>query len=195
MATNFQSLRLLADAIGTARRGSEAPAPADFIELPGPISLELREGELMAVSGRSSDAVALAPVQRQGQPLLVMTAPEGAGVRVNGCLAGPVEVLGVRDLLDVALSSRLWHVTLYRRPYAGPAAAEHAGRECPICLAQIELEAAVLVCASCGAVMHDEAGEARPSRGDDLQCARTVSTCPSCEQPLVREEGYAYIPE
>jgi hypothetical protein len=54
------------------------------------------------------------------------------------------------------------------------------------------LEALVLECVSCGAVLHERVPD--ESEGGWLECAKSVHACPVCETPIQREESYVYVP-
>lgn len=125
-----------------------------------------------------------------GERHLVMHVPPQRNVRVNGSEALPHHVLGVGD--EVRVDERLLWVSAHSSPHLGPAAGEHVGRECPICLLPIEPEQIVVACVWCGAVYHHGRDNANL---DELQCGRTISTCSVCMRPLVREPGWQFVPQ
>lgn len=191
----------LRDDLGENQR---ATAPDCYwLELPaGPVRLLEREGELTAIGvdegapGEIERSLILETIRHERQPYLAMLSPPGAGVRVNGAEASSLSVamaavLRVRDqvTLDDAF---LLHVSQYSRPYRGPAPAEIAGRDCPVCLTPIAAGSLVFICPNCQAAMHAQ-GEETPA-DERLECHLTSSTCPRCNQPMSREEGYAFVP-
>lgn len=189
MTTSLQSFRLYVEHVQDPTAAANSP-----LELTGAASLEFHDTSPALVAGRQPGMIIFEPIAGQPQPLVAMTAPEGMEVRVNGLAAGPFHVLTVKDTIELAGGKHVLHLTLFQQPYAGLALEEHAGRECPICLTPIGREDHVLVCVHCQAVMH-LGPDVTESAGEQLECARTTSLCPCCNQRLAREEGYVYVPE
>jgi len=189
MTTSLQRFRLFVEhAIQPA--ANQGHGPLDLGELS---SIVIDDGRLSLVAGRQPNTMLLEPIA--GEPLVALTAPEGhAHLRVNGLPVGPVHVLAIKDVIELAGGEHVLHLTLFQQPYAGAALDEHAGRECPICLTPIGREDHVLVCVHCHAVMH-LGQEATEDAGEQLECARATSLCPCCNQRLAREESYVYVPE
>lgn len=171
----------------------------EVIELSGPTSLDVEDRQLATVCGAQTGAVVLEPIHFDNQSRLAMTISDGGlGIRVNGLAAGPVSVLGVRDVVEFPDDGPVIHIALHFHPYLGPALADHMGRECPLCTTQIGPESRVLVCPHCQTVLHDGAlddSAGAPEAAESLECAKTTQNCPCCENALAREEGYVHVPE
>ena len=120
---------------------------------------------------------------------LLMIAPRGLDARVNGLPAPRVAILEVADQVQVA--GGVLHVTRYRTAGAGPPAAEHLGRRCPVCGVEIDATTRVAI-HDCGAVLHAEEPGSKPD-ADLLQCAQL--TCPDCAKPVEMTTGFVYTPE
>ena len=186
------AFHLFVECSSTAARSDHESA---VIELDGPTALAVRDRQLTAVNGSPTGAVVLEKVTVHNEPLLAMTqAGDGPPMRVNGVLAGPVQLLRTADVIEFPHDGPVAHVTLFTRPYCGAARAEHVGRECPVCLTPIGPGVPVSVCAHCQSVMH-EWDESASKPGESLECARMSPHCPVCSRPLVRKEGYVYVPE
>lgn len=151
--------------------------------------------------GRHARGMAFEPLLDVVPPVLVLTAPPSHKVFVNGAEIGSTHALEVGDVVSCDGAEVRLHVSLRHRPHVGAPREEHIGRECAVCLTPVEADTAerpsrVLVCASCEAVMHDEARLTDDAAdGDVLECARVVTSCPVCNSKLVRTEGFSYVPE
>jgi hypothetical protein len=172
-----------------------AAAPCVVLEMPvGPSYLVLPSGGLPALSAEpppGADAgVLLEPILPPRRPprlLLLASAP--GRVTVNGHRAGRVSVLGERDQFRLD-GSLLFHVTLFTRPRVGPPSGALLGRECPVCRVPFASDTTAFHC-GCGGGLHLVGTE---PNDDLLQCARAVSACPRCSQPVVLKEGYSWFP-
>lgn len=138
------------------------------------------------------NGVILETIRHERQPYLAMLTAPGGEVRVNGVAAPPAGVLRLRDQVELG-DDYLLHVSQFSRPYRGPAATDHVGRDCPLCLTPIVAETAVFVCPTCQTALHAQ-GDETPA-ADRLECHLSSSTCPCCGSPLIREEGFSYVPE
>src|SRR6185295_8135798 len=147
------AFHLFAESSSTAARKHEKP---EVIELAGATAIESRDGRLATSPGARAGTVVFEKVIVRDEPLLAMTVAEnGPRIRVNGLAAGPVQVLRTGDALEFLDEGPTLHVTLFARPYCGPAREEHEGRECPVCLARFGAGDQVLVCVHCQAVLHE----------------------------------------
>jgi hypothetical protein len=147
---------------------------------------------IAAPLAESGEGLIFETVHHQRQPYLTMLSTPAARVRLNGVAAPPVAVLRIRDQVQID-GDFLLHVSQFTRPYHGPAASEHAGRDCPVCLTPIEERSLIFICPYCQTALHAQ-GEETPV-ADRLECHLSSSTCPCCNLPLAREEGYAYVPQ
>ena len=169
-----------------------------WLELPSePVRLLEREGELVAIGveegapGEIERSFIVEPVRHERQPYLAMLSREGSGFRLNGADPPAAAVLRVRDRIELD-GAFLLHVSQFSRPYLGPAPDVYAKHDCPVCLTPIAGGSQVFICPNCQAALHAQ-GEETPAE-ERLECHLSSSTCPSCQQPLSREEGYAYVP-
>ena len=193
MTTALQAIHLLPERRCSA--DSQHRYECDPIEIDdGTTWLTLGNGLLRATTSPSEGAISCCEVRREGQPpWLLMLVPKWVPVRVNGLASGPIVVAGMNDTIDLRDGEQVLHVNLFRRPFAGPALAEHAGGECPVCLMPISQGDAILQCVVCGKCLHDSAPPDGAAGNDAaLECAKTCANCPCCDSPLVREEGYAH---
>jgi hypothetical protein len=167
----------------------------NVIEIAGATALEVHDRRLSTSAGARAGAVVVEPLLVHNEPLLAMTiAQDGPAIRVNGLAAGPVRMLRIADVIEFPDEGPALHVTLFQRPFCGPAQPEHVGRECPICLRTVATGDWVLVCVHCRSVVHERA-ESGAKSDDSLECARMSPHCPVCSRLLVRKEGYVHVPE
>jgi hypothetical protein len=164
------------------------PAPTRLVNHNGQVTM----APLAIGNSGIAEGLLFETIRHERRPYLAMLTPPGAGVRVNGVAAPCAAVLNVRDQVELD-GAFLLHVSQFTRPYHGPASAEHAGRDCPVCLTPVAAGSIIFICPNCQAAMHAQ-GEETPA-ADRLECHLSSSTCPSCCLPIVREEGFAYVPE
>jgi hypothetical protein len=120
--------------------------------------------------------------------LLVLT-PPGVKTRVNDRPSPIVAVLDVGDQLRVG--ETVLHVTRYREFAVGPPTSELLGRRCEVCRVPFDHSTQVYV-HDCGTPMHLES-KSKPA-DERLECA-LLGACPNCEEPVVMQSGYSYLPE
>jgi hypothetical protein len=136
----------------------------------------------------SPDALWLEPI-RLDRPTLLLVAPPGLSLRVNGRAAARLELLDVGD--QIQLGELLLHVTRRRHVDVGPPAVEHLSKRCGVCRLPIREDTEVIVHDACGSVLHLEP-ESRPA-SERLACA--LLGCPSCDAPVSLGSGYVWLPE
>ena len=189
-------------------RGGAQRAKPEVIQLDGPTSLRLCDNLIATSNGLSESALVFEPLFNDHTPSVALTVRDRhAVVYVNGVRIGPVHVLRVGDVVECDGEALALHLSMLRRPYLGPPRSEHVGRECAVCLTPIAEPAtappdgapdtgtlSIFECVACGAVLHERV-TLPGSTTEVLECSRTVAVCPCCDAPLVREEGYAYVPE
>jgi hypothetical protein len=172
-----------------------APLPPVILELPAGSSwLALSDAGVpfLSVEPSANDDASLLlepvfPPRRPPRVLLLAATP--GQVSVNARRAGRLSVLSERDQFRLNGSS-LFHVTLFTRPRVGPPSEALLGRECPVCRVPFASDTTAFHCA-CGGGLHLVGAE---QNDDLLQCARAVSACPRCSQPIVLKEGYSWFP-
>jgi len=84
-------------------------------------------------------------------------------------------------------------VTLFNKVTIGPPTENEIGEECRFCRTKIISGKRVYTCHSCGRPLHLE--EEEKPESERLQCALLCTACPTCETPILREQGYSYLPE
>jgi hypothetical protein len=139
--------------------------------------------------GWSTRALHFEPISAGGQASLLMLSAPGVETRLNDRPAPRLAVLDVGDQLQVG--ETLLHVTRYTEFAVGPPTPELLGRKCGVCRVPFDEDTRVYV-HSCGSAMHME-DESKPA-GERLECA-ALGACPDCEQPVVMQSGYEYLPE
>ena len=176
-----------------------APRPRlGWIELPssGTAYLATTPGKPPEVTATSPPPNALAGVletiryERQAYLLII---PRD-GVRRNGLPLPPVAVLQVGDALRVE-GGWVLHVSRLTRPHVGPPPKEWIGKPCSYCRIEFTPAAITYVCPYCGSPFHceREATASDPKAGP-LECARLMSECHHCREPIVLEPRYEYVP-
>lgn len=202
-----QSYGLFVEPLASSSNCVHKPAPgADgdhntdcyWLELPAtPVRLLEREGELAAIGidegapGEVERSIILETVRYERQPYLALLSMPGAGVRVNGAEAPAAAVVRTRDQIELE-GAFLLYVSQFSRPYRGPAPDDLPKHDCPVCLTPIAARSLVFICPNCQTALHAQ-GEETPVE-ERLECHLSSSTCPCCNQPLTREEGYDYVP-
>jgi hypothetical protein len=190
-----RSLCFFVKRTGDSTAGGDGRLP-EVVDLNGVMSLRIRHQLVTTAQGRRPDSLIFEPMADQPVPTVRLTVDDDdAVVRVNGEAIGSTHMLQLRDVVTSAGDPVALHLSMFQRPYVGPVAAEHAGRECAVCNGPIEgpPPAVVLECVACGALLHEHApGE--ESTGACLECAKSVTDCPICETRLERREGYVYVP-
>jgi len=124
-----------------------------------------------------------------------LVALPGDGVRRNGLPMPPVAILRVGDALRVD-GEWVLHVSRFTRPHVGPPPAEFLGKPCSYCRIEFAPATITYVCPHCGAPFHCES-EATASNKElgPLECARLMSECHHCRQPIAIEPRYEYVPQ
>ena len=143
--------------------------------------------------GASSTAQMLEPIRQNRHDRLLLVSPVEDGLMLNAAPAPRVAVLEEGDqiaLFDVAV---LLHVSSWVRPYVGPPDRELVGAPCSFCQVPVEGCSRVYVCPYCHRPLHEETETDRPET-DKLLCARSTSSCPNCQNPIVAAEGLSYVP-
>jgi hypothetical protein len=159
------------------------------LDLDDGVSWLIADGAEVALSRRSrGGSLALEPLRLGWKLRLAVANPHGLALRVNGEKLGPAAILMPGDQLE--WGDALLHVSIYQRPYIGPAAGEDVGRACPICGLALDEQVTIYRCAACGTCMHW--GDGTP---DALECARLAGSCVACEGPIVTSPGLVYEPE
>ncbi|OHB75919.1 MAG: hypothetical protein A2W31_15690 [Planctomycetes bacterium RBG_16_64_10] len=182
--------------------GETGPGPTDltWLEVPAEgVSFLVAAGTdtPRVVSGQPIAGVQVGLLEsiRYEQQLRLLLAPTSA-VRINGLAAPPVVILDPGDRLRIA-GDWLLHVARLLRPTIGPPSPDYVGQECPICRGRFTPQTVVYICPQCGRGYHCEsATDATDECGDAelLECARMLSVCAQCPQPVVLEEQYDYVP-
>jgi hypothetical protein len=138
---------------------------------------------------RSTRALYFEPLSVGRRASLLMLSPPGVEARVNDRPSPRIAVLEVGDQLQVG--ETVLHVTRYREFVVGPPSAELLGQRCGVCRVPFDESTQVYV-HECGTPMHMEP-ESKPA-AERLECA-VLGDCPNCEQPIVTQSGYSYLPE
>jgi hypothetical protein len=173
-------LRLFVEPLPAGEAGENGVrdvAELEVISIPaGATTLEVDQGirfEALTLEGRAALAMVTSPERR---------------VRVNGAGAPLVSVLRIGD--QVQLDDCVLHVTYMRRPRVGAPPAGLVGKPCGLCSVPFTATSTV-VAHDCNTYLHLEPED--PSTDEALQCA--LLGCPTCNEPVVLDEGYTYEPE
>ena len=112
---------------------------------------------------------------------------------INGRRALPVQLLEDGDLIRFPWGS-VYRVAIDLHHEVVRPRTEHVGRLCSLCHGEITPETTILVCPSCGVVMHLE-GEDVPMTAR-LAFALIPSACPCCSLPIPGDvlEGPEHAP-
>lgn len=164
-------------------RKKNADAPEfDILSIPSSPSSPIGKG------------IVLEPIELQHRRYLLMlqdgAASVGHTVRHNGQTAWPVTLLRVKD--EVRTAAGTFFVSSRRGESVFAPQKEHLGILCPLCTVPIQEDTLLFAC-SCGALLHCE-DESRPE-AQRLECARMLSTCPKCRQPIDFGTGLEWEPE
>jgi hypothetical protein len=138
---------------------------------------------------RSTRALYFEPLTVGRRASLLMLSPPGVDARVNDRPSPCVAVLEVGDQLQVG--ETVLHVSRFREFTVGPPSAELLGQRCGVCRVPF-VESTQVYVHECGTPMHMEP-ESKPA-AERLECA-ALGDCPNCEQPIVMQSGYSYLPE
>ena len=133
---------------------------------------------------------------RYEQQSRLLLAPTSA-VHINGLAAPPVAILDAGDQLRIH-GDWLLHVARLLRPRIGPPPPEYVGRACVNCRYPFTRQSRVYLCPYCATAYHCEDAADRTDDQDDvgaLECARMLSACLHCDQPVVLEEQYDHVPQ
>jgi len=204
MGLSPQQFRLIVDPLFGDRDPTCTPvsrAPTDqktsYLEIPANewVVLGLKQGSQPQLSRNGSplhgDQCCFEPVYHaEKHQLLVLCPPDARTLKINGRRTFPVELLGLGDQLQ--LGNHILHVTIFNRPVIEPATAALEGRPCDYCRIGVQTGKVVYHC-PCDAILHCEPGEVDPA-AERLQCAQAISVCPKCQEPILLEKGYLYVP-
>ena len=153
--------------------------------------------QVLAKPPQAEFAVALLePVRYQQQHHLAICA--GPDLRINGRSAAPVAILKVGDQLRVG---DLWllHLSRFVRPYIGTPPSDYVDKECCSCRLPITADTVIYICPNCGTAYHCEDPSADDGKQEDergpLECARLISICSHCPQPVVLGSRHEFIPD
>jgi hypothetical protein len=131
---------------------------------------------------------------QQGHHLAICADPE---LRINGRRAAPVAILKVGDQLRIG-NQWLLHVSRFVRPHIGPPPSDYVDKECSSCRLPLTADTTIYICPNCGLPYHcepplpDDAAES--TQREPLECARLISTCNHCPQPVVFGEHHEFVP-
>jgi hypothetical protein len=127
------------------------------------------------------------------QRLAVLASDAATPLRINGQPPPRLSLLSEGDQLLLP-GGVVLHLSVYHRPYVGPARPEHVGEKCLVCRTPFTPQSVLYACPWCGRGMHHEQRPA-PEADEPLQCAATSSECPACQRPVVLVEGFRHVPE
>ena len=129
----------------------------------------------------TDDTFRLEPIfSRPLEPRLLLASPARFRVSVNGMPAPRLTLLSEGDRFHFD-TGPAFRVALLHRPHVGPAPAEVIGVACPVCTLPLAETDRCFVCSTCGAPFHAAEDETREGA---LSCARMISHCSSCQQPI-----------
>jgi hypothetical protein len=134
--------------------------------------------------------IVLEPIELQHQRYLLMLLGGAPSVRHNGQTAWPVTLLRVKD--EVRTAAGTFFVSSRRSESVFAPHKEHLGIPCPLCTVPIQEDTMLFAC-SCGTLLHCE-DESKPE-DQRLECARMLSTCPKCNQPIDFGTGLEWEPQ
>ncbi len=123
--------------------------------------------------------------------LAVLPSGTATPLRINGQPPPLLSLLSEGDQLLLP-GGVVLHLSVYHRPYVGPARPEHIGEKCLVCRTSFTAQSVLYACV-CGSGMHHEEQPA-PGAAEALQCASTSSECPACHRPVVLEERFGHVP-
>jgi len=133
--------------------------------------------------------VAAVPVgNRAGQLRVLLLPGADCEMRINGCVTPRVALAREFDVVQWHPGFQV-HVVFFGTPKHGLPPSRWVGRECPHCRTQFTAQSRCLMCVWCGTPVHEE------SPDSDLRCAAERSTCPVCNQPLLKSPGYLNMPD
>lgn len=141
------------------------------------------------VSSPIGKDILLESVELQRQQYLLMLQADNVA-RHNGQTAWPVTLLRVKD--EVRTEAGAFFVSSRRGESVFPPREEHLGIQCPLCTVPIQQDTLLFAC-SCGTLLHCE-DESKPEE-QRLECARMLSACPNCHQPIDFSTGLEWEPE
>jgi len=124
------------------------------------------------------------PVRCGGEPALLVTAPEGRTVRLNGALCLGAACVRPGEVFQAGRWTL--HVAERISCAVGRAPKRLAQRPCPVCRRPVA-EDLVYVCAVCGAATHCD-------RSEGGRLCLLGRACPACQATVVTE-GFRHLPE
>jgi hypothetical protein len=170
-----------------------APALEPLIVPSGVSSLHCGMANEFSLSSTSAPAFThsfrLEPMfSRPNEPRLLLASPPACRASINGVPAPRLTLLmeGDRFHFDAGPAFR---VALFHRPRLGPAPAEMIGVACPICTLALAEGDRCFVC-PCGTPLHAAEDETREGA---LACAKMITHCPHCQQPVRLVSGYGEL--
>lgn len=183
----------------SVRRGAKREALWVPLRAEGVSRVAIEPGGTPRVLAGAEEAagghLALEPACQKRLCFLVMRRVSALAVRVNGAPASRMTVLRAGDQLDAGDASLL--VSLWVRPYLGPALAEHAGLVCPVCLTSFPSgkPGACYQCPWCMVLMHYHGDEVAAE--DRLECGKVSDCCPRCGAPVVKsgKGEFSHVPD
>jgi hypothetical protein len=178
-----------ADADGHLESGSDSLKP--LVVPQGVSSLTGETSNALALSPPSSnstdDTLRLEPLfSRPLEPRLLLANPPRFRAIVNGMPSPRLALLSEGDRFHFA-TGPAFRVALFHRPRLGPAPVEVIGVACPVCTLPLTEADRCYVCSACGAPFHAAPHETREGA---LACAKMISHCSSCQQPIRLVPGY-----
>jgi hypothetical protein len=120
------------------------------------------------------------------EPRLLLANPARSRAIVNGMPTPRLALLSEGDRFHFN-SGPAFHVALFHRPGLGPAPVEVIGVACPVCTLPLAAADRCFVCSTCSTPYHAAADETREGA---LVCAKMISRCASCQQPIRLVPGY-----
>ncbi len=179
-----------------ASRGSAAGAPADdaVLVVPDGVSrLVFGDGRRPRILSRPrrrgpvGDRIecVLEPLRRGHDTSLLLLAPPGRPVRINGEHTAHVICLRQRDVIQIGRWTL--HIAVHVHAEIGLAPAEYAGHKCAVC--RRDVAGTVVYLCVCGAAIHCD----RSGRKTAADCLLGTD-CPVCRTPI-RFDGYGDLPE
>ena len=114
------------------------------------------------------------------EPRLLLASPARFRASLNGMPAPRLALLSEGDRFHFD-TGPAFRVALFHRPRLGPAPVEVIGVACPVCTLPLAEGARCYVCSACGTPFHAAEDE---TLKDALSCAKMISHCSSCQQPI-----------
>ena len=180
---------LVADPEGLIASDSDSLKP---LVLPrGVSSLTCKTSNSLAPVPPSSNSIEdtfrLEPLfSRPLEPRLLLASPARFRASVNGMPAPRLALLSEGDRFHFN-TGPAFRVALFHRPHLGPTPVDVIGVGCPVCTLPLTAADRCFVCSTCRTPFH--AAEDETLEGA-LSCAKMISHCGSCQQPIRLAPGY-----